>query len=839
MRVPVSWLGEFVELPTGLTPADLHASLVKVGLEEEDLHVSEIQGPIVVGQVVEFQDEPQSNGKTIRWCQVDVGDSVRGIVCGAHNFEVGDKVVVTLPGSVLPGPFPISARSTYGHTSDGMIASARELGLGDEHSGILRLVELGLDPAVGSDAIRLLGLDDWAVEVNVTPDRGYELSIRGIAREYSHSTGAKFTDPAFLPVTASGSLALPTFSTDASESAPVPVVLDDKAPIRGRMGCSQFVTRVVRGVDPTRPTPAWMISRLKLAGIRSISLVVDVTNYVMVEMGQPLHGYDLDLVKGKITVRRATKGERITTLDDQDRQLDTEDLLITDDAGPIGIAGVMGGARTENSSKTVNVLVEAATFDPVSIARSARRHRLPSEASRRFERGVDPAVAEAAAERVVQMLVSLAGGSADPNVWKVGEAESRREIALPNGFVNALIGTDFEEAEVAETLQLLGASVRDDAGSIALLVSPPSWRPDLRDKADLAEEVVRIRGYDLIPAVLPTAPPGRGLTRSQRLRRNVAQVLAANGGVEVMSYPFLDQSRLELFTPGVRACELLNPLDGNSKFLRTSLLPGLVEVAQRNLSRGLVDLKLFEVGSVYLPHSESSTAIELPAGNTKPSDSDLKKIYSALPDQPLRIAGLYLGNSVHRQPGLRAIEAGISDALDAVKQVGIAVGANVDVRPTNRVGTHPGRTAEILVGDTPIGFVGELLPSLAVELDLPSRVGVFELDLGKLIEIAPAEVIASPIGTLPAATQDLSLVVPIEVSAGEIRDAVVHGSGELLESISLVDDYRGEGIPEGTKSLTFSLRFRALDRTLTAAEATAAKMAGVASASKLGARLRD
>ncbi|MDO9398810.1 MAG: phenylalanine--tRNA ligase subunit beta, partial [Herbiconiux sp.] len=380
MRVPISWLAEYVDLPVGSSIADIHAALVKVGLEEEGSHDFDLQGPIVVGQVLEFTPEPQSNGKTIRWCQVrvapegqlaaDGGADVRGIVCGAGNFVEGDKVVVTLPGAVLPGGFAIAARKTYGHVSDGMIASARELGLGDDHDGILRLTTLGLDPEVGTDALALLHLDDAAVEVNVTPDRGYAFSVRGIAREYSHSTGAAFRDPVARvePVVGIG----------------FPVSIHDEAPIRGRVGATVFVTRVVRGIDPTRPSPSWLVSRLKLAGIRSISLVVDITNYVMLEFGQPIHGYDLDALQGGIVVRRANEGETLETLDGQTRALHAEDLVIADDRGAIGLAGVMGGASTEIGDGTVNVLIEAANFDPVSIARTARRHKLPSEASRRF-----------------------------------------------------------------------------------------------------------------------------------------------------------------------------------------------------------------------------------------------------------------------------------------------------------------------------------------------------------------------------------------------------------------------------------------------------------------------
>lgn len=375
MRIPLGWLGEMVELGSKVTPNDVMAELVKVGLEEEGSHGGDISGPVVVGEVLSFEAEEQKNGKTIRWCQVRVATSgdeeIRGIVCGAANFVAGDKVVVSLPGAVLPGGFEIAARKTYGHVSDGMIASSRELGLGDEHEGILVLSSIGLDPEIGMDAIALLGLDESAAEVNVTPDRGYCLSIRGIAREYSHATGVKFQDP--------------VLSIDPVMGTGFALEVKDNAPIHGKAGCSQFVLVGVAGLDAEAKVPDWMVSRLKLAGMRSISIAVDITNYAMLELGQPLHAYDLDKLVGGISVRRAKAGEELVTLDQKTRQLHEEDLLICDEQGPIGIAGVMGGARTEVSSSTKSVLIEAAIFDPISIARSARRHKLPSEASKRFE----------------------------------------------------------------------------------------------------------------------------------------------------------------------------------------------------------------------------------------------------------------------------------------------------------------------------------------------------------------------------------------------------------------------------------------------------------------------
>ena len=844
MRVPISWLAEFVDVLPESSTDDIHAALVKVGLEEEASHEFEVDGPVVVGQVLSFAEEAQSNGKTIRWCQVrvapdgeqaaDGGEDVRGIVCGAHNFIAGDKVVVTLPGSVLPGPFPIAARKTYGHISDGMIASVRELGLGEEHDGILRLVTLGLDPKVGTDAIALLGLDDSAVEVNVTPDRGYAFSIRGIAREYAHSTGATFRDPAdAVPVGVDGD----GFS----------VTIDDRAPIRGRVGSTVFVTRVVRGVDPSAPTPPWMIARLKLAGIRSISVVVDITNYVMLELGQPTHGYDLDKLTGGITVRRAAAGESIVTLDDATRRLHAEDLVIADDSGPIGIAGVMGGAATEIGPDTRNVLVEAANFDPVSIARSARRHKLPSEASKRFERGVDPRVARVAAARVVQLLEQLAGGTADGLGSAHHDIADTDAIALPAGYVSGLIGVDFTPEEIVTSLAEIGGDVQ--ASADGWNVTPPSWRPDLTDKASLAEEVARIVGYDRIPSVLPVAPPGRGRTRSQRLRASVAHTLAAAGSVEILAYPFVSAKQNDTFgsprQEPVPAIKLANALDANVPYLRTSLLPGLIETARRNLSRGLTDLALFEIGAVFLPEPgvEYGSAA-LPPGGVLPQTGVLAALNAGIPPQPKHIAGLALGNAIAKQPGLAATPAGISDALAAVRQVGFALGIELGVRQGAHKALHPGRTAEIVVrtdaGETVVGFAGELLPAFAEDADLPRVVGVFELDLDALIDLAPAEPTASPIDTLPAATQDLSLVVRDAVPAEDVRRAVVDGAGELLESAVLVDDYRGRGVEEGTKSLTFALRFRAADRTLTAAEASEAKLAGAGNANALfGASVRE
>lgn len=844
MRVPLSWLGEFVELDADITAEQAHADLVSVGFEEEDIHSFDVTGPVVVGQVLEVTPEEQSNGKTINWCQVrvapegqaaaDGGADVRGIVCGAHNFVAGDKVVVTLPGAVLPGGFAIAARKTYGHVSDGMIASARELSLGDDHDGIIVLAALGLDPEVGTDAKQLLGLDQTAVEINVTPDRGYAFSIRGVAREYALATGRTFTDPAS--------------TVEIGVPSGFAFALNDTAPIRGRDGASVFVTRLVRGIDAKRPTPAWMVARLQLAGIRSISIAVDITNYVMLELGNPIHGYDFDKLTGGITVRRAEQGERLTTLDGKERALSPEDLLITDDSGPIGLAGVMGGETTEMTLDTTNVLVEAAVFDPVSIARTARRHKLPSEASKRFERGVDPEVSRAAAQRVVDLLVELAGGTADALGSEYLNASSPETLRFSKRASTELIGVEYSDAEVQSALEAVGASVIESSED--WLVSPPSWRPDLSYTAALVEEVARIVGYDRIPSIVPVAPPGRGYTREQRLRRRGANALAAAGLIEVQNYPFVSEQSNTVFGASeagtaVMSVKVANPLDGEVPALRRSLLPGLIGAAQRNFSRGFTNLALFEVGSVFAPNRSSTLGTDfVPVIAQRPSAEVLEQLNASLPEQPRHTAILLAGEAVTKQPAEAARMFDWADALDAVRALAESVAAEVDVRQGSHQAFHPGRTAELFVTidnvSVSIGFAGELLPERVADAHLPGRIAVAEVNLDALIAAGRRETRYRDISTFPAATQDLSLVVDANIPAGEVLTLLNTSCGELLENVTLVDDYRGTGVPEGQRSLTFALRFRASDRTLTAAEASEAKLAGVAAAADaFGAVIRE
>ena len=857
-NVDLGWLGDHVELPAGLTAEQLAADLVRVGLEEEEVHGAAVTGPLVVGRVLEMTPEPQKNGKTINWCQVDVGahnvDGVpaaeggqaRGVVCGAHNFGPGDLVVVALPGTVLPGPFAIASRKTYGHVSDGMICSQRELGLGEDHDGIIVLPRLGFaaeDLAPGQDAIALLGLGDEVLEINVTPDRGYAFSYRGVAREYAHSTGARFTDRGLA-----GSLPTPP---PAATPDGFPVEVDDDAPIHGVAGCDRFVTRVVRGIDPAAPSPAWMQRRLTASGMRPISLAVDVTNYVMLDLGQPLHAYDLARVAAPVVVRRARAGERLVTLDDVDRALRPEDLLITDspDGGRasrvLGLAGVMGGASSEVGSTTTDVLVEAAHFDPVSVARTSRRHKLSSEAAKRFERGVDPLLPAVAAQRVVDLLVEHGGGTADPAVSDLDRVPAREPVRLPLGEPARLVGVPYSTEQVVGTLGALGCVVDED-GPDAVLVTPPSWRPDLTGSAELVEEVARLVGYDEIPSVLPAAPGGRGLTREQSARRSVARALAEAGFVETLSYPFvgtaeLDALRLPADDERRRALRLVNPLADDRALLRTDLLSTLLETVRRNVGRGLTDLAVFETGLVTRPRAGAPAAPSLPPG-VRPTDDELAALGAAVPDQPRHVAGVLVGRRERAGWWGEGRAADWTDALDAARLVAQRVGADVVVAAdTGRAPWHPGRCARLALADgTVVGHAGELHPKVVENLGLPARSVAFEVDLTALLAGSSDEpVVATPVSAFPAAKEDLAFVVDASVPAEALRAAVADGAGDLLEDVRLFDVFTGAQVGEGRKSLAFSLRLRAADRTLTADDVARVREGAVAAArERVGAELR-
>jgi len=827
VRVSLSWLADQVELPDGITAAEVAEAFVRVGLEVEEIHQPPVlTGPLVVGEVVGFE-MVSGVKKPIRYCQVDVGEiAPRGIICGAGNFAVGDLVVVALPGAVLPGGFEISSRKTYGHISDGMICSIRELGIGSEHAGILVLGSSDQSAvAPGTDARDLLGLDDPVIELAVTPDRGYCFSVRGLARELGCALDTHFADPA--------NVALP----EATEAA-WPVRIDDTE------GCHRFVARRVTGVNPEAPTPWWMRRRLLAAGVRPISLAVDVTNYVMFELGQPLHAYDTATLTGEIVVRRAEAGEKLTTLDGSVRALDADDLLITDGSGPIGLAGVMGGASTEISEGTSDVLLEAANFDPPVIARGARRHKLPSEASRRFERAVDPELCAVAAERAASLLVTYGGGTIEAGRTDVGDRPPAEAIIMPMSLPDRIAGVRYERGVTARRLGQIGCAVQArsaDDGTAELVATPPSWRPDLRAPIDLVEEVLRLEGLDKIPSELPSAPAGRGLTPAQRRRRSVSRSLAEAGYTEVLPFPFISPTVFDSFgcdADDVRrtTLRLLNPIDSDRPRLATTLLPGLLDAVVRNVARGMGDVALYHIGQVVLPSAER---VPMPAVGVdrRPTEDEIRALVSALPAQPVHVA-VALAGAWERPgwwgPGRAATWA---DAVQAAQVVAAAAGVELEVLAADLAPWHPGRCAELRVGGFPIGHAGELHPKVVEALGLPARTCVMELDLDliPLTERRPAPVV-SP---FPPVLLDVALVVDDAHPAAAVTEALREGAGALLEDLRLFDVYTGEQVGEGKRSLAFSMRLRAPDRTLTLEEATAARDSAVAvAAERFGAAVR-
>ncbi|MFJ3664333.1 phenylalanine--tRNA ligase subunit beta [Streptomyces sp. NPDC090119] len=836
MRVPLSWLREYVDLPESETGRDVQAKLIDSGLEVETVEQlgAGLKGPLVVGQVLTIE-ELEGFKKPIRFCTVDVGTAngtgePQEIVCGARNFAVGDKVVVVLPGAVLPGDFAIAARKTYGKTSHGMICSTDELGMGDD--GTHGIIVLPPETETGKDAIELLELVDEVLDIAVTANRGDCLSIRGVARETAIAYGLPLRDPALIDVPAPNAYGYPVKVADP-------------------MGCDRFTARTVTGLSPEARSPIWLRRRLQKVGMRPVSLAVDITNYVMMELGQPLHAYDRTSVQGAIGVRRAEEGEKLRTLDGAERTLHAEDLVITDERGPIGLAGVMGGADTEiadhddTERSTSDVVVEAAHFNAVSIARTARRHKLSSEASRRFERGVDPEAAAAAAQRTVDLLVLLAGGTAEAGVTEIIAPSAPRTIAIPADHPDKVAGVTYGREIVVRRLQEIGCDVY---GQDELIVTVPSWRPDLTEPNDLAEEVIRLEGYENLPSTLPKPPSGRGLTPRQRLHRRIGRALAGAGYVEAPNYPFVaeqvfDQLGLDADDPARRVVTLANPLNDEEPALRTTLLPGLLGALRRNGGRGSHDLALFETGLVFHPRETAAVAGPVPV-DRRPTAEEIARLDATLPEQPRHVAVVLAG--AREQSGWwgEGRPADWADAVEAARTVAREAGAELIVRKAQYGPWHPGRCAELVVvedgAERVVGHAGELHPRVLKALGLPERGCAMELDLDTLERVGDDTPQGPGISTFPVATQDVALVVDKPVPAAEVEAALAEGAGELLESIRLFDVYENpEQLGEGRKSLAYALRFRAADRTLTVDEASAARDAAIALANeRTGAELR-
>jgi phenylalanyl-tRNA synthetase beta chain len=831
MRLPYSWLREAVSRGApgwDVSADDLHQALLRIGHEvEEVIALGPVTGPLRIGRVSEVEELTEFK-KPIRLCHVDVGEAAdREIICGAMNFTAEDLVVVALPGTTLPGGYAITARKTYGRNSDGMICSAAELGLAADHSGILALPPGTAEP--GADGVEVLGFDDVVFELAITPDRGYCMSVRGLAREIACAYDLDFVDPdAVPPLPARG------------QAWPVTV--------QPGTGVRRFALRPVIGIDPAAVSPWWLQRRLLLCGIRAISPAVDATNYVMLELGHPMHAHDLKQIVGGLDVRLARPGETVITLDDIERRLEDVDVLIVDDVATAAIGGVMGSGSTEMRDGSTDVLLEAAVWDPAAVSRTQRRLHLPSEAARRYERAVDPAISVAALDRCASLLADIAGGDVSPTLtdWRgdppVGDSVAGwagPPIRIAASLPDRIAGVSYHAGTTARRLTQIGATASADRDM--LTVTPPSWRPDLLQPADLVEEVLRLEGLENIPSVLPPAPAGRGLTATQKRRRAIGTSLALSGYVEILTTPFLpagvfDAWGLPADDPRRSTTQVLNPLEADRPQLATTLLPGLLETLSRNVSRGLVDVALYAIAQVVQPTDQTGGVGIIPL-DRRPTDAELAQLNASLPRQPQHVAAVLTGLREVPGPWGKGRRTEAADAFEAVRIITRAGGVDPVLRAARYLPWHPGRCAAVLIGDTVIGHAGQLHPAVIEQTGLPKDTCAVELNLDamRISDALPAP----RVSPFPAVFQDVSLVVDADIPGQAVLDALRGGAGELLEEIALFDIYTGPQIGEHRKSLTFALRFRAPDRTLTEDESSAARDAAVRRAAETtGAVLR-
>ena len=818
MKIPLSWLQDFVALPAKINAEQIAQAFIKVGFEVESIDVQgdDLKGPLVVGKVLSIE-ELSGHKKPIRFVGLDVGEKKsRYVICGARNFKVNDLVVVALPGAVLPGDFKISARETYGKVSDGMICSAKELGISDEHAGIIVMPE-GI---VGQDAQALLAVDDVIFDIAVNPDRGYAMSVRGLARELAGALQVKYIDPANPKIAKK-------FGKSKSLKA-VSVKIEDKS------GSDQIYIRTLDKVNVKKNTPLWMQRRIEKCGMRSISLAVDITNYVMLELGQPLHAFDAQYIMGGLRVVRAGKFTKLTTLDKVDRKLDPDNLVIADSRTPLALAGTMGGLSSEVTNETTKIALEAAHFDPISISRNSRSHKLSSEASRRIERNTDPALAEIASARATQLLIDLADAKY-VGTSQAGMPIKNRKVKISQSQISKYLGFPYSTKQVKNALLLIGCKVTGNAD--LLNVEVPTWRPDLINFADFAEEIARLNGYDLIPATLPVGKNGARLNDMQYRKRAVATALANQGFTEVINYPFVSQEMVNLlgFTGDrAKSFKIANPMSEEFPLLRTHLLPGLLTTAVRNIGRGSKNLAIFEIGSVFRNTMALGKAIA-PEINKRPSEKVIKEIYDGVPKQMLFVGAVVAGESVLSDWQGSGSKFTWSDAIAKAEEIIDSTGNVYEVLSSDLAPWHPGRCAELRVNGKPVAHAGELHPRVIAALNLPERSCAFAVILS---ELPPAGVSKAPaIWNFPPVVQDVALVVDEKVSAADLTAALKAGAGALLESIVLFDRY--DQMAGGKVSLAFTLTFRAADRTLTSDEVAQYRDQAIAHAAKsVGATLR-
>ena len=766
MKINHHWLRSWVQ--TDLDAPSIAERFTLAGLEvDEVVPVAPALDGVVVGEILTV--EPHPDADRLRVCRVRGDSEEKTIVCGAPNARQGLKAPLATLGTVLPGGLKIKPAKLRGVASEGMLCSEPELGLGDEASG---LMELPADAPVGETLTRYLGLDDYVLDIDLTPNRADCLSVRGLARELAALTGSALKAPEMDPV-------------EAEIDDRVEIVLDAPA------DCPRYIGRVIRGVDVTAATPLWMVEALRRCGMRSLGPVVDVTNYVLLELGQPMHAFDLDKLEGGIRVRRAKSGERMVLLDGRDVALDPDMLMICDAQRPLAIGGVIGGEDSGVGADTTDILLESAWFNPASIVGRARRLGLATESAHRFERGVDPTLQRLAMERATALIMAIAGGRPGPVLEQVdgGHLPAEVSVDLRPERVNRVLGTELEPGEMVDILERLGMQVSEGNGQ--LTVSPPPSRRDIAIEVDLIEEIARVHGYDRLPTRRPRGRL-RLITESetQLPERKLRHQLAARGFQEIITWSFVAQDELSRLGLDASAQALANPLSRDLAVLRTSLLPGLLKTAAGNARRRQQDFRLFEVGTCF-----------------QRLDQGFR--------EPARLSLLMMGrvHGEHAQGAGNKIDFfDIKGELEHLLALNRTAGS-IRYLPSRQPWLHPGQGAEILIDDSPSGAFGQLHPDCLAAFDLSEPVFVAELDLDRLLRVALPVYRAG--SRFPAIRRDLAVVVADDVQAAALMDAIREIAGEKVEKCFIFDEYRGPGVESGCKSLAIGLIIRDLWRTLT------------------------
>jgi len=777
MIVTYNWLKEFVDVD--LPAAELADMLTMLGLEVEGMESrGEGLDEVVVAVVQEKNQHP--NADKLSLCKVNNGREILDIVCGAQNFKAGDKVALAQIGAVLPGDFKIKKSKIRGEESCGMLCSEKELGISDESAGIMILSP---DMPLGVPVFEALGLKDTILEIGLTPNRADCLSVIGIAREIAAKLGKKMISPGQKII-----------ETGRPINDVASVIVED--PVL----CPRYAARHIAGCT-IAPSPQWLVDRLKSVGLRPINNVVDVTNYVLMEFGHPLHAFDFDLLaEGSVIVRKAAKGERFTTLDGQERLLQASDLTIRDGHGVVALAGIMGGENSEISAETTNVLLESAYFNPSAIRLTSKRLGLHTESSHRFERGTDINILTRALDRAASLIAELAGGSVAQGTIDIQAGTVRqKQITARLDRINQLLGTRVPAAEVVHIFQQLEFKV-DTVEPGIFVVEPPSFRVDIEREADLVEEVARLNGYDSIPVTMPKARVFSDRpTRHQKLENRIRDLLVAHGFNEVINFSFIapdgyDKILLDSKDPRRHSIRLLNPLVEEQSVMRTTLLPGLMEVAAKNISFRILNQRIFEMRRVYLP-SEG-----------KP-----------LPDEPLNFAGLLTGlrnpegwNQQKEPTDFYDAKGVVEDLLEQLNVCDV-VYQNSEVEGFY----HPGKACNIVVNGESIGSLGEIHPSVQENYGLEKPVYFFELNFEKVVHFSKEEVEVNTPPRFPDTFRDIAMVVDEGTPAAEVLHCIKNLRVKEIAEAEIFDLYKGEHIAPGKKSLAVRVRYRSDDKTLT------------------------